>query len=512
MLMMFSSIFIAAILAWKFKQAAPPSAEEREQKEDTVKPTKRGKRKRKGSGRVQEVVSPASTTSRLSAAQVKSLEIQWRAILEGGCGPGASPGLSASVVLDGSLLFSGATGVVDREASPTTALTDRHVLHCASLAKVVVAAAVVQLEEEGKLKLEDAVCQHVPYFGLGDPVQWDHFDLGVDTAAQKVTIYHMLTHTGGIPDVHDDEYGWGVSDSSEGAAEAYVRSLREKEQMIGAPGHVSMYSNIAFNVLAHLIAKVSGQSFESYVKERIFQPLGMQDSTFFYPEVPQGLRSQGHDKKVAVRAKVYPYNRAMAGSSTLNSSARDMSRFMLAMLQGGVLDGRRFLSEAGVAKLWHKNETGRFFFCYPCPVESIGLAWFLGEHRSHMVVEHEGEDDGFCAYIVMVPELHAGVFLASNWEKTPSEKLAYRILNCLLDAMGCSAGIDESDSASSSSSSSDSEDEPPPPCTKDPTSPTKPNNTKRNPTSPAKSANKHKGKATQKATVSPSSSSSSDSE
>ena len=234
-----------ACLVWQSfvqnqRQAALKAPDDTEVVRNGKPATKRGKRKGKGTQNdADDGTSSSSASSKLSSSQQSSLASQWKAILKTGCGKDASPGLTASVVLDGSVLFSNAHGVVDVSA-PETPLTPGHVLHCASLAKLFVATAIVQLEEEGKLKLEDKLCRHLPYFGLSDPVQWDHFDIP-QPCAETVTIGQMLSHTAGIPDVHDDEYGWGVSDESDGAVEAYVRGLKAKERMIGAPGHVHMY-------------------------------------------------------------------------------------------------------------------------------------------------------------------------------------------------------------------------------------------------------------------------------
>lgn len=380
----------------------------------------------------------------------RDLAEKLRAILEHECSKNDIPGLTASVVHESRVACASA-GVVDLGAAEGTALTSQHVLHCASLAKVFVAAAVMQLVEQQQLSLTDKVVQHIPYFKLLDPVQWEQFEADTEASA-TITIQQMLTHTAGMPDIADEDYNWGSDDHSDAVLEEYVHSL-EQRQMIGPPGHIYMYSNIAFNVLAHLIAKVSGVTFEEYVQEHIFQRLGMHSSTFFYPEVSAELRTTAHRNEPAAVHPVYPYNRVHAGSSTLNTSAEDMSHFMLAMLQGGQCSGseERFLSAESIERMWTETERGRFF--RSPTVCSVGLSWWLDEHKGHRVCEHEGEDDGFCAYIALLPETGTAVFLASNWEETDSEEIAYRIVDSILGLGGGEAAAGQDGSSSSSDSS-----------------------------------------------------------
>ena len=87
-----------------------------------------------------------------------------------------------------------------------SAQSSHQVLHAASLAKVVVACALTVLEEAGKLSFSDRVVEHLPYFALRDPVQWEQWESD-RAAAHTITIQQMATHTAGMPDVPDEEYG-----------------------------------------------------------------------------------------------------------------------------------------------------------------------------------------------------------------------------------------------------------------------------------------------------------------
>jgi CubicO group peptidase (beta-lactamase class C family) len=115
--------------------------------------------------------------------------------------------------------------------------------------------------------LNDPVIKHLPYFRLKDP------------RYKEITVRQMVTHTSGMLDVTN--YHWDKPEYDDGALERYVRSLDDKT-LRWAPGKEFRYSNMAFEVLGDLVAKVSGKSFEEYVAENILEPVGMKSSTLLY--------------------------------------------------------------------------------------------------------------------------------------------------------------------------------------------------------------------------------------
>jgi len=325
------------------------------------------------------------------------------------------PGLAVAVVRNGSVIYSRAHGV--RELGREEKLTSEHVFHFASVSKPFVATAVVQLAEAGKLKLSDAVVKHLPYFLLADERHRD------------ITIQQMLNHTSGMPDVED--YQWDKPQLDDGAAERYVRTM-VSERLLWAPGSDWAYSNMAFDVLGDLIAKVSGMSFEEYVRINILEPIGMNDSSFIYAEIDEAFRTTGHVGDPARVSNVYPYNRRHAPSSTLNSSVVEMTRWMLVNLNRGELDGRRILRGESHDLLWTPT-TEKPADTVPMPhALEMGLSWGLGEHAGHRTVFHGGRDTGFRSYVMLLPDDGIGIVLASNWEQTDIRALARSILDLIL--------------------------------------------------------------------------------
>ncbi len=347
-------------------------------------------------------IAPAGTTAQDLAARIErylATEVEKRGI----------PGLTAALVRDGKVIYAGAHGVPKRNENQR--LTPRHVFHFASVSKPFVATAIMQLVERGKLNLDDPVTKVLPYFTLSD----DH--------SRTITLRQMLTHTSGIPDVRD--YEWNKPQFDEGAAERYVRAMAN-ERLLWAPGSNWAYSNMAFDALADVIAKASGQSFEQFIRINILEPLGMKDSSFIYPEIDPALRTTGHVGNPSRISDVYPYNRRHAPSSTLNSNVIDMTRWMLANLNRGQLDGRRILQVATHETLWTpKVQTSM-------RGARIGLSWFVGERAGHRTIFHGGGDTGFRSYVLLLPDDAMGVVLASNWEGTPSDVLVNGIVDLVL--------------------------------------------------------------------------------
>ena len=320
------------------------------------------------------------------------------------------PGLTVAVVRDGRVIYSRAYGV--RELGKEEKLTPRHVFHFASVSKPFVATAIVQLAEAGKLNLSDPVVKHLPYFRLADEGYRD------------ITIRQILNHTSGMPDVED--YEWSKPQFDDGAAERYVRVMAS-ERLLWAPGADWAYSNMAFDMLGDLIGKVSGVSFEDYIKTNILEPIGMNDSSFIYPEIDESFRTTGHVGNPAKVSNIYPYNRRHAPSSTLNSSVAEMTRWMLVNLGRGKLDGLRIVSADSHDKLWAPSTD-----LIAGEDRRIGLSWFLGDHGGHRTVFHGGGDTGFRSYILLLPNDGIGIVFASNWEETDLAALARGILDLIL--------------------------------------------------------------------------------
>jgi CubicO group peptidase (beta-lactamase class C family) len=318
------------------------------------------------------------------------------------------PGLAAGVVKDGEVLLAkgfGVLSIVDK-----TPVTARHLFHMASVSKPFAATGTMQLVEKGKIELEKPVLAYLPYFEMADE------------RYKAITIQQMLSHTSGMPDVLD--YEWGNPYAEDDAMEKYIRSLTSQKLKFD-PGSEFAYSNIAFEILGDIISKTSGLTFEEYIKRYIFLPLGMDDSTFLRADVPVELRVTPHTRLFEVEvSRVYPYNRAHAPSSTLHSNALEMCKWMIANIRRGEYDGKRILQRASYDLLWKPwMQTTK---------DQAGLSWFIGVHRDLQTIGHGGSDTGFRSQLLMIPEKGIGVTVMCNLNPAPLEELAGGILDLLL--------------------------------------------------------------------------------
>jgi CubicO group peptidase (beta-lactamase class C family) len=317
------------------------------------------------------------------------------------------PGLAVGIVQGGRLVYSRGFGVMKLgEPNPVTPET---LFHMASITKPFVATAIMQLVEQGKVDLDAPVTKYLPYFRLKDP--W----------YKSITVRHMLTHTSGMPDV--DDYLWNKPEYDDGALERYVRSLADKKLRFD-PGTKFAYSNMAYEVLGDLVAKVAGVSVEDYVDEHILKPLGMTSSTLLIKNADPSKLAAGHSlgkKKIPKVIEFYPYNRAHTPSSNLHSNVVDMARWAMANMNRGELDGHRILQSSTYDVLWKSAvPPGR-------NQPNVGISWFLSQMDGEQAVMHDGGDDGFMTMLEMIPARKFALLFMANCDYM-TERLYLRIV------------------------------------------------------------------------------------
>ena len=319
------------------------------------------------------------------------------------------PGLAIAIVKDNQIYFAEAYGV--KNLNTKEPMTTNTIFHMASVSKPFSATAIMQLVEQGKMKLDDPLVKYLPYFKMDDPRYKD------------ITIKQMLTHTSGIPDVLD--YEWEKPQYDDGAAERFVRGLY-KEKLNSAPGEKWQYSNTAFDILGDVIAKVSGISFEDYIKEKILNPLDMNESNFLREKIKPELRTSAHIFNFKpIVSTVYPYNRAHAPSSCLNANVIELSNWAIANMNLGEFDGKRILNESSYKLLFEPQVSAN-------RNQFIGLSWFIDQYQNMKTISHGGGDLGFRSYILMIPEKSLAVIIASNYSLTPTGDMAYGAMDIML--------------------------------------------------------------------------------
>ncbi|WP_346940683.1 serine hydrolase [uncultured Clostridium sp.] len=326
------------------------------------------------------------------------------------------PGLSVGVVYNNEVIYTKGFGV--KNVDTKESIDENSLFHMASVSKTFVATGIMQLVQQGKIHLDEYVIEYLPYFKLKD----DRY--------KKITIRQLLTHISGMPD--EDDYEWDKPQYDEEALERYVRSISGRELM-WEPGEKFAYSNIAYEILGNVIEKVSGMSFEKYMKENILNVVQMKESNFLKPLVSKELLTSPHILDIkngygATVSEVFPYNRAHGPSSTLCSNVVEMCNYAIANMKVGKFKGNKILEAHSYLDLWRKYaSTGWGGY-----TSEIGLAWFLGEYKGNKVRSHSGMDTGFRSNLIILPERGIAVVVMINSDYIGTKVLCESILDILL--------------------------------------------------------------------------------
>lgn len=325
----------------------------------------------------------------------------------------AVPGLAVAVVQDDSIVYVRARGVKDVETGK--GLTPRTLFSTASVTKLFVATAVMQLVEQGLVSLDAPVVQYLPYFQMSDE------------RYKTITVRQMLSHTSGIPDAETEEFydSWRHPEYDDNALERYVRSLRDTP-LAATPGASYAYSNVAFDVLGDMVAKVSGLSFEDYVQRNILDPLGMASSTVLYQAADSSLIASPHLMNGELEYEVsdmFPYTRRHPACGTLFSNVLDMARWAMANNNRGMLQGRRIIEESSYEEMWRPSAVAE---------NPFGLGWMVEELGPYKLYSHGGGDPGFRTEFYVLPEKSLGVVVMTNSWDEDINPVAMKALNLAL--------------------------------------------------------------------------------
>ena len=323
------------------------------------------------------------------------------------------PGIAIAITRGDSIIYRKTFGVAN--ISTGKKLQPFHNFHIASISKTFTATAVMKLAEKGRIDINNTLTTYLPYFRMKDG------------RYKIITIKQLLNYTSGMPDV--DDYEWEKNVTDEGAAERFTKSLVDS-LLISEPGKEFHYSNIAFDIMADLVAKVAGKTFEDYVKENILIPLDMKKSSFFYPETDSSIRTSPHTGNPSKVSPVYPYNRMHAPSSTLNTNAEELSHWMIVNLNEGKYKGKTILLPATLKQMMAPT-----FLSNKDRNVSIGLSWFSYPYRGSTNMEHGGSDLGYRTMLNLIPDKKLGILILCNHEDVKIFDMRNWIRDVLLDAM-----------------------------------------------------------------------------
>ena len=188
------------------------------------------------------------------------------------------PGIVWGVVMDGQLVLSGADGVVNLESK--SPVTTRSLFRIASMSKSFTAMAILKLQEEGKLRIDDPAYQYVP----------EMKDLKYLTQdAPVITIRNLLTMTAGFPE--DNPWGDRQLDDTN---EELIEVIRQGVSFSNVPSFTYEYSNLGYALLGNIVGRVSGMPYQKYITQNILLPLGLESTRWEYEGTPDSLLALGY--------------------------------------------------------------------------------------------------------------------------------------------------------------------------------------------------------------------------
>ncbi len=299
------------------------------------------------------------------------------AFIEGQMAKQGIKGISLAVTSGTEIVYLKGYGTAG-EGRPMTPQTPMYI---GSQSKSFTGLAMAQLVEQGKVRLNDPVQKYIPWFKVAD-----------EQASQKITVAHLLHHTSGL-----SESGFAAVIPENASKEDAVRMLASA-RLTASLGSTFQYFNYGYIVLALVIEKASGQPYEEYVQEHIFEPLQM-TNTYTDPALARenGL-SQGYSRFFGfIVPQEQPHRAYEISEGFIISTAENLAHYAIAMDNAGMYEGNQLLSRAGMDLLFYS-------------VQGYGMGWFV----DHGHIFHGGANETFKTFVDVYPLRDQSIVLLIN--------------------------------------------------------------------------------------------------
>ena len=311
------------------------------------------------------------------------------------------PGVAIAVVKDDHVVYAQGLGV--RKKGEPAAVDADTLFAIGSTSKAFTAATLAMLVDEGKLRWDDPAGNYLLGFQLYDPL-----------ATRELTVRDLLCHRSGLP--RGDALWYGTKfDRAEILRR--VRYLKPESSFRSKFG----YQNIMYLAAGEVTAAVAKTSWDAFVKERLFLPLGMKSSNTSVTALPENGNAAAPHDKVDGAIQSIPWrnidNVGPAGS--INSCVNDMAQWIRLQLGQGTIDGKKLISAAAIKAMLspqtiiqrsaeiEAREPGSHFIAY-------GLGWGLRDYQGRLVAEHGGGIDGMTSQVALIPEKKLGLVILTN--------------------------------------------------------------------------------------------------
>ncbi|MBI3004130.1 MAG: serine hydrolase [Ignavibacteriales bacterium] len=328
-----------------------------------------------------------------------------------------TPGLAIAIVKDDKVVFAKGYGV--RKMGESAPVTEKTIFACASTTKAMAAACLGMLVDEGKVKWDDPVTKHLPWFQLYDPY-----------VTRELTVRDLLCHRSGLA---RGDLLWYQSPHSREEVIRRVRHLKPAWSLRSRYG----YQNIMYIAAGEVVEAVSGKSWDEFMKERLFTPLGMTSTTTSVKDLRKFTDVATHHVKIDDRFQPieWPNYDNVGAAGTVNSNVVDYAHWIRLNLNDGMLNGKEILSEKVVEEMQSPQaiiplDSTTKALWPSMHFASYGLGWTLRDYLGRKLIQHDGALDGMRARVAFVPEEKLGFVILLNSSRSPLHgAIGYRILD-----------------------------------------------------------------------------------
>jgi len=318
------------------------------------------------------------------------------------------PGGAVLIAKDGKIIYEKGFGMEDINTKKT--IDSKTLFNVGSISKTFVAFGILQLAKDNKLSLDDDIYKYFP-------------DFKDSTLAKKIKIYHLLTHTSGLPDIRNvqgDSVFYLTAKDEENWA-----PIKKADSLEFEPGEKFNYSNPAFNALALIIEKVSKMKWQQYIKEKIMTPAKMSGSTITDGPYPQSGVAHGYlfdGKNYFEKDYGEEPTFAASGNGGVWSSVDELWKYEQAIQKNVFLDSAWIKRSRTVYNFSNWKDSIPAF---------IGLCWFITKINDENMIGHTGSQGGFRADYVWLPEKKIFYVILCNTPK-PLSAIRNKVLSIAL--------------------------------------------------------------------------------
>ena len=305
------------------------------------------------------------------------------------------PGLSIGIVHDQELVW--AAGFGHAALEPARPATPDTLYRIASITKLFTSTALLQLRDAGKLRLDDPLVEHLPWFRIG----------GAGAEVPPVTLRHLLTHTAGLP----REAAFPYWTDGEFPTAPQIRERLAAQQAALPTETEWKYSNLGLALAGEVIAAVSGRAYAEYVAEHVLEPLGMRRTWVTTPPADHADLATGYSRRLPAgprTAAPHSDGRGISAAANMTTSVADLARFAMLQFRDAPIGGAQILRGSTL------REMQRVHWLEPDWEAGWGLGFRIMRTRGKTYVGHGGALRGYRTIVHLCPADRVGVIVLTN--------------------------------------------------------------------------------------------------